>query len=123
MISKGADVNSQDKNGETPLHQASLRGLEQSVVMLANTQSVNLNLLDMYVLLVWLVFVVILIESFHLRHGETCLHFAARAGHVRMAEILLTMGADFSISGKNGNCLKVAENEGHFQLIEFFRGM
>ena len=46
MISRGADVNSQDKNGETPLHQAALRGLEESVVMLINTQSVNLNLVD-----------------------------------------------------------------------------
>ena len=32
------------------------------------------------------------------------------------------MGIDFSISGKNGTCLKVAEHEGHFNLMEFLRG-
>ena len=47
MISKGADVNSQDKSGETPLHQAALRGLEESVIMLINTRSVKLNLVNL----------------------------------------------------------------------------
>jgi len=31
------------------------------------------------------------------------------------------MGADTTIAGKNGTCLKVAENEGHFKLMEFLR--
>ena len=31
------------------------------------------------------------------------------------------MGADFNILGENGNCLTIAENEGHFKLIEYLR--
>lgn len=57
------------------------------------------------------------------RNGETCLHYAVRGGHLNTAKILLSMGIDFSISGKNGTCLKVAEHEGHFHLIEFLRSI
>ena len=32
------------------------------------------------------------------------------------------MGADYYVVGKYGTCLKVAEDEGHFNLIEFLRG-
>lgn len=40
-------MNAQDKNGETPLHQACLRGLEENVVLLTSTQEIKLNVVDL----------------------------------------------------------------------------
>ncbi len=39
MISKGADVNGQNKHGETPLHQAAQRGRDQNVLFLLNNKA------------------------------------------------------------------------------------
>lgn len=50
MISKGVDINSQDKAGETAIHQVAIRGLEETLAILVNIKGVNLNIPDVYVI-------------------------------------------------------------------------
>jgi ankyrin repeat protein len=47
MLAKGADVNCQNKHGDSPLHQAAQRGRDQNVLFLLNNKA-NANLPNKY---------------------------------------------------------------------------
>jgi len=71
LIGKGADVNSQDHNGFTPLHRAAVYGnTEVSTVFLES--GANIGIAD--------------------RNGYTALKIAVRGGHTETAELLEAHG-------------------------------
>ena len=103
LFISGADVNSADNNGDTPLILAARRGFDGISAQLLrynckkNTQN---------------------------NSGETALHTAARHGHLRCVELLMEAGCDLEIkniwgrsafevaqqSGKNGCASTLKEN-------------
>jgi ankyrin repeat protein/tRNA A-37 threonylcarbamoyl transferase component Bud32 len=86
MLKKGAKVNCQNYNGETPLHNAAWKGHDVMCTLLlengANPNQQN-------------------------DHGETPLHWAARAGSDKVIRILIKGGADPTIQGASGTPYKV----------------
>ncbi|KAI5680360.1 hypothetical protein M9H77_01587 [Catharanthus roseus] len=71
-ISKGANVNSRDQNGWTPLHRAAFKGrIESSKILISNGAEIDL------------------VDDI----GYTPLHLAAESGHVQVALFLIAHGA------------------------------
>ncbi|MFC1795296.1 ankyrin repeat domain-containing protein, partial [Planctomycetota bacterium] len=98
LISSGADVNTPNIWGWTPLYIASGIGYEDIVNFLiakgADIDAPN-------------------------RPGETPLHFAFRNGHKDIAELLIENGADFSSAAKNGiTPLHTVAEQGHIGLVK-----
>lgn len=75
LISSGADVNSKNEDGLTPLHVAAVRGRE-AIVKLLIEQDADVTTKN--------------------KDGQTLLHHVAREGHVNIVELLLDSGADLS---------------------------
>lgn len=87
LIQKGCIVDLQNTYGESPLHQAAMRGRDYCVLILLNNQA-NPNLKTKF--------------------GETALHFAVRGGHIECINILLNFGADPFIHGDSGSVFELA---------------
>lgn len=81
LISNGADVNSKNKDGLTPLHVAAVRG-QLAVVdfLINNSADVNTKTKD----------------------GQTLLHHVAREGHFRVVELLIDSGSDLNTKDNAG---------------------
>lgn len=75
LISKGADVNTKDKYGDTPLHDSSNSGhLMISTFLIEKGADININN----------------------KNGETPLHKSAYHGHFEVAELLINKGANIN---------------------------
>eukprot|EP01102_Stenamoeba_stenopodia_P014132 TRINITY_DN4664_c0_g1_i2.p1 TRINITY_DN4664_c0_g1~~TRINITY_DN4664_c0_g1_i2.p1 ORF type:complete len:457 (+),score=109.05 TRINITY_DN4664_c0_g1_i2:217-1587(+) len=86
LVEAGADVNSKNATGATPLHEAAYKASEAAALILLKFQA-KLDVKDKY--------------------GETALHYAVRAGHKAIVEILLEHGADPEIKGQRGTAEEV----------------
>lgn len=88
MLLNRADVNQQNKHGETPLHQAAHRGRDLVVgqLLAAGAQT-----------------------GLTTKHGETPLHFAVRAGQRTVVAALLAAGADAAAVSTSGAPLELAK--------------
>eukprot|EP01117_Protostelium_nocturnum_P012712 TRINITY_DN4691_c0_g1_i3.p1 TRINITY_DN4691_c0_g1~~TRINITY_DN4691_c0_g1_i3.p1 ORF type:complete len:937 (-),score=335.21 TRINITY_DN4691_c0_g1_i3:142-2952(-) len=81
FVKKGADVNAQNRVGETPLHKAIFNNqIRLILVDLLFEAGAQVDLLN--------------------SHGETALHYAARLGRKDLVNVLVTKGADVNIRGK-----------------------
>lgn len=89
MLQNRADVNQQNKHGETPLHQASHRGRELGVTQLLAAGA---------------------LVSLTTKHGETPLHFAVRAGQKNVVNLLLSAGADPMAVSASGTPLDMSKS-------------
>eukprot|EP01130_Rhizamoeba_saxonica_P001011 TRINITY_DN10888_c0_g1_i1.p1 TRINITY_DN10888_c0_g1~~TRINITY_DN10888_c0_g1_i1.p1 ORF type:complete len:556 (+),score=107.78 TRINITY_DN10888_c0_g1_i1:20-1687(+) len=87
MMMIGADLNTQNFNGETPLHNACWKG-HHAVVKALVALGADLNMQN--------------------DHGETPLHWAARNGSERIVRMLMNNGARSDIAGASGTPFDVA---------------
>ena len=94
LIENGADVNTKDDNGWTPLHWAAFRGHEGVVKLLINNKA-SVDIKN--------------------NHAETPLHYAAYNGHEGVAELLLKHNSiDVNATnGYNETPLHFAAENGH----------
>ena len=81
LIAQGADINSQDKNGTTPLHWAATVG-NTKIVELLISHNANVNALDF--------------------SHKTPLFEAARLHHVKIVNFLLSCGAEVNLTDDEG---------------------
>eukprot|EP01095_Lingulamoeba_sp_RSL-Kostka_P000870 TRINITY_DN1115_c0_g2_i1.p1 TRINITY_DN1115_c0_g2~~TRINITY_DN1115_c0_g2_i1.p1 ORF type:complete len:390 (-),score=113.49 TRINITY_DN1115_c0_g2_i1:92-1261(-) len=84
FIQKGVNIDSQNKHGETPLHQAALRGRDNSCLFLLKFEA-NVNMKT--------------------NHDETALHFATGGKHESTVQILINYSADPLIVSEKGSVL------------------
>jgi len=103
MMEKGAEVNTQTKHGESPLHQAALHANKEALTFLIDNKA-NIDILN--------------------KIGETPLHYALQAvDQEEVVKLLLDRGANPSLrAGDGGHTpLEIAQNRGLpkiAQLIE-----
>ena len=82
LIQSGVDINSQNKQGFTPLHLATMKGHMAAINILIQA-GVEVN--------------------FQNRNGSTALHLASRKHQVEIIWALFAAGADKKIKDKNGD--------------------
>ena len=100
LLSKGADVQVQDRDGNTALHHAALMGRLELLGFLlfagADPEAVN-------------------------KRGQTALHLVTTAGNYAAGRLLLDQGASLAYPDGLGNTpLHIAAERGDFELCEFF---
>jgi len=101
MIENGTGIDTEDKNGFTPLHYAARNGHLSVVEYLVN-QKANIN-------------------------AKTCndctpLHYAANNGHLSVVEYLINQKADINAKSKgypNGTPLHLAAHNGYLSVVEY----
>jgi len=82
-LTTGNNVNSQNKNGDTPLHVASCKeGTPVRVIEFLLNNNAEINITNKF--------------------GETCLHMAVRADNADLVEFLMEKGVDVNIKGDSG---------------------
>ncbi|EGG17549.1 hypothetical protein DFA_08545 [Cavenderia fasciculata] len=89
MLEKGLDINNGTRHGETPLHSAAFKGLNDVVALLLQNGA-NPNSLT--------------------QGGETPLHYAVTTGRANVVNTLLIHGALFNICSKRGTPLDLARH-------------
>jgi len=100
LLSRGADVQAQDRDGNTALHHAAL--------------------MDRLELLGFLLFAGANPEAADNR-GQTSLHLATSAGSYEACRLLLDQGASLDHPDSRGNTpLHIAADQGDFELCEYF---
>eukprot|EP01130_Rhizamoeba_saxonica_P011150 TRINITY_DN4615_c0_g1_i2.p1 TRINITY_DN4615_c0_g1~~TRINITY_DN4615_c0_g1_i2.p1 ORF type:complete len:368 (+),score=63.49 TRINITY_DN4615_c0_g1_i2:35-1138(+) len=87
FVQRGVNINAQNFNGETPLHNACWKG-NHTIVKSLLLYGVDINLQN--------------------DHGETPLHWAARNGSERIVRMLLNAGGRPDIVGASGTPYEVA---------------
>ena len=98
LIKSGADINTDDGYGSTPLHIASVCGFSEIAKFLVKKGA-----------------------SIHAQtdYLETPLHFACFHGHKDVVELLLAKGADINAEKSNGRTpLSFARDKGHKEIVE-----
>ncbi|ETV93232.1 hypothetical protein H310_12676 [Aphanomyces invadans] len=98
-LSNGANINSSDERGRTPLHKASQKGHVTVVEMLVE-RGAGIDATE--------------------EDGWTPLHLASQNGHVDVVKRLLGKGANVHASEELGRTpLHIASDEGHVTIVEF----
>ena len=81
LLDRGANPNTSDESGNTPLHDAALRG-NQDMVRLLMDKGANPNVVG--------------------EKGKTPLHLAAKNGHMDVVQLLIDGGADINKTDDEG---------------------
>ena len=98
LISKGADVNMQNRMGWTPLHTA-IQNRRQALIEPLIAKGANVNAKD--------------------NRGQTPLHIAVNLGQKEVVELLIAKGADVNVMGSRGdNALSLAQRRGNKEIID-----
>ncbi|KAL6059305.1 Ankyrin repeat protein [Balamuthia mandrillaris] len=100
MLSGGAQVNTQNKQGETPMHKAAMSGSWIAVHLLLKYSPVDVNLRN--------------------NNKDTCLFYATHRNDLAVAKLLLENGADPLMRGKQGTCKDIATQNNFKDLLELF---
>jgi len=101
LLSEGMDVDTVNREGNTPLMVASKIGNPRIVdILLAHNPDINLQN----------------------KKGSTALMIAARTGQLHIVKKLVTNGADASMRDEDGNtALTLASKFGHDQIVTYFK--
>jgi uncharacterized protein len=101
LIQRGANVNSQDESGRSPLIAAALMNrLDSAGLLLAGGADVNHQ--D--------------------RHGQTALFYAADGGFLKLAKLLLERGADPALANDSGiTPMQIAADKSLFRMAQILR--
>jgi ankyrin repeat protein len=131
LVSKGADVSTQNNDGNTSLIAAALGGHTETVdSLLAQGADVNIQTNDNETALIKAAnkghsaIVNSLLAkgadvNIHNIHGNTALICAAAQGHSAIVDSLLTKGADVDVQDTNGNTALIsAANRGHKEIVD-----
>ncbi|WP_264336644.1 ankyrin repeat domain-containing protein [Wolbachia endosymbiont (group B) of Chorthippus brunneus] len=98
LIKNGADVNVENSNGDTPLHQAAFWGHLDIVQYLIKNKA-NVKVKN--------------------NNGDTPLHEAVVRGYLEISECLIENGADVNVTYKHGNTLLYkAAIRGHLKIVK-----
>ena len=98
LISKGADVNMQNRMGWTPLHTA-IQNRRQAIVELLTTKGADVNAKD--------------------KRGQTPLYVAVNLGQKEVVELLIAKGADVNVMGSRGdNALSLAQKRRQTEIVD-----
>ena len=98
LISKGADVNSRNRMGWSPLHTA-IQRRRQAIVELLTTKGADVNAKD--------------------NRGQTPLHVAVNLGQKEVVELLIAKGADVNVMGSRGdNALSLAQKRQNTEIVD-----
>ncbi|MBA7674617.1 hypothetical protein ES703_82837 [subsurface metagenome] len=98
LISEGADINSRNRMGWSPLRTA-IQNRRQAVVELLIAKGADVNAKD--------------------NSGQTALLVAVNTGQKDTVELLITKGADVNIMGSRGdNALSLAKKRRHTEIVE-----
>ena len=99
LISKGADINAKNNNGNTPLHIASYNGYLPIVEYLVNNRA-DINTKN--------------------KNDRTPLHYASFEGHLSVVELLINKGADKDAKDEcDRTPLHIASIQGYFSVVEY----
>jgi ankyrin repeat protein len=100
LVSRGADVSAQDREGNTALHHAAL--------------------MDKLDLLEYLLFEEAIVNMTN-DQGKTALHMVTAVGDYEACQLLLDRGADINSADTAGNTsLHIAAERGYFDLCEYY---
>ncbi|XP_030844801.1 ankyrin repeat domain-containing protein 17-like [Strongylocentrotus purpuratus] len=102
LAGQGAQIDTYDSNGKTPLHVATLQGLLEVVQYLIGKGAQ---------------------VDKPTKEGTTALLFASDAGHLDVVEYLVGQGAKVEECGNNGvTPLYVASQKGHLEVVKYLAG-
>eukprot|EP01133_Synstelium_polycarpum_P004023 gene4023-4659_t len=102
LVSKGANVNAINRNGESPLHKAIFNTtLAQTMVSLLLSNQAHVNVTN--------------------KNGESCLHYCVRMGRTDLVQMLLNSGADRSITKDNKSLYDIAIEENFTKLADLLK--
>eukprot|EP01111_Echinosteliopsis_oligospora_P016530 TRINITY_DN6906_c0_g1_i1.p1 TRINITY_DN6906_c0_g1~~TRINITY_DN6906_c0_g1_i1.p1 ORF type:complete len:503 (-),score=102.19 TRINITY_DN6906_c0_g1_i1:250-1758(-) len=97
LLKNVSDINILNRHGESPLHQASLKGVDDCAsFLLANGANPNLSS----------------------KQGETPLHFAIRAGKLSCVRVLMEYGADPILKSIDGDAYSLAKSTNMPGLVD-----
>lgn len=96
LLDKGANINVKDKNGKTPLYNATVCNRLDNVKYLIKQADVNAKDED----------------------GKTSLHKAALLNHLEIVKVLLQNGADVNAKDKNNTSFHIAARSGHVGVAQ-----
>jgi ankyrin repeat protein len=100
LLNIGADVNAKDRNGVTPLHRASERGLDAQVVIALLQHGADIEAKN--------------------RFDSTPLHWATLCGHLAIVKALLSRGADTIAANNYGKLpMHLAVDEGKSEVTKY----
>jgi ankyrin repeat protein len=130
LIAHGADVNAQNRDGETPLRVAERskkRGVAQLLHQAGSRPSLSALLdaakkgdADRVEKLA--TEVPAMINQADPEFGATPLHWAALRGHADVVKVLISYGADLTVTNKDGETpLRVARRANRTQVVELLR--